>query len=205
MNLQGRENKLVIRFQGLGEEHTSATRVQKFSQTFRVVVHHFYYPTQLIMRVCFRCLACVSSVWRCNWCPLDQLCTHNHSCPNQHIILNQRVRQPVCLSSNSVSLSLSLFVCLLNPSVSVCLQESPGPTSCPLVFALQSSALVPLGLSTTVVLQGRNLDVYTVRTAAVYYTVSEPRGASGGLRGPQDPGKTSKALSERSYLFSIQV
>uniref|UniRef100_A0A8P4G3B7 Plexin B3 n=1 Tax=Dicentrarchus labrax TaxID=13489 RepID=A0A8P4G3B7_DICLA len=42
------------------------------------------------MMMCFRCLACVSSVWRCNWCPLDQLCTHNHSCPNQHIILNQR-------------------------------------------------------------------------------------------------------------------
>ncbi|XP_067383981.1 plexin-B3 isoform X2 [Channa argus] len=75
-----------------------------------------------------QCLACVNSVWRCNWCPLDQLCSHNHSCPNQHIILNQR--------------------------------DSPGPTSCPLVFALQSSALVPMGLSTTVVLQGRNLDVY---------------------------------------------
>uniref|UniRef100_A0A669D5J2 Plexin B3 n=1 Tax=Oreochromis niloticus TaxID=8128 RepID=A0A669D5J2_ORENI len=77
-----------------------------------------------------QCLACVSSVWRCNWCPLDQLCTHNHSCPNQHIILNHR--------------------------------DSPGPTSCPLVYALQSSALVPMGLSATVVLRGRNLDVYTV-------------------------------------------
>ncbi|XP_037540540.1 plexin-B1 [Nematolebias whitei] len=76
-----------------------------------------------------QCLACVSSVWRCNWCPQDQLCTHNHSCPNKHIILNQR--------------------------------DSPDPTSCPLVFALRSSALVPLSLSTTVVLEGRNLDVYT--------------------------------------------
>ncbi|XP_029012583.1 plexin-B1 [Betta splendens] len=76
-----------------------------------------------------QCLACVSSKWTCNWCPLDQLCTHNHSCPNQHIILNQR--------------------------------ESPVPTSCPLVFALQSSILVPMGLQTTVVLLGRNLDIYT--------------------------------------------
>ncbi|KAM6930088.1 plexin-B3 isoform 2-T2 [Lycodopsis pacificus] len=76
-----------------------------------------------------QCLACLISVWRCNWCPLDQLCTHNHSCANQHIILYQR--------------------------------ESSGPTSCPLVFALQSSALVPLGLTTTVALRGRNLDVYT--------------------------------------------
>lgn len=49
------------------------------------------------MPVFFRCLACVGSVWNCNWCPLDQLCTHNNSCPNQHIILSQRVRQPVCL------------------------------------------------------------------------------------------------------------
>ncbi|XP_019935566.2 plexin-B3 [Paralichthys olivaceus] len=76
-----------------------------------------------------QCLSCVSSVWRCNWCPLDQLCTHNQSCPSQHIILTQR--------------------------------DSPGPSSCPLVFSLQSSALVPLGLSSSVVLQGRNLDVYT--------------------------------------------
>lgn len=59
------------------------------------------------MMMCFRCLACVSSVWRCNWCPLDQLCTHNHSCPNQHIILNQSVRQPVFLSS---CLSLCLYI-----------------------------------------------------------------------------------------------
>uniref|UniRef100_A0A7N8X782 Plexin-B1 n=1 Tax=Mastacembelus armatus TaxID=205130 RepID=A0A7N8X782_9TELE len=85
--------------------------------------------------VCFRCLACVSSVWRCNWCPLDQLCTHNHTCPNQHIILNQR--------------------------------DSPGPSSCPQVFTLQSSALVPMGLSTSVVLRGRNLDVLSHCTSLV--------------------------------------
>uniref|UniRef100_H3CLL7 Sema domain-containing protein n=1 Tax=Tetraodon nigroviridis TaxID=99883 RepID=H3CLL7_TETNG len=40
-----------------------------------------------------QCLACVGSAWGCNWCPLDQLCTHNLSCPSQHIILSQRVRQ----------------------------------------------------------------------------------------------------------------
>uniref|UniRef100_A0A8C3A542 Plexin B3 n=1 Tax=Cyclopterus lumpus TaxID=8103 RepID=A0A8C3A542_CYCLU len=75
------------------------------------------------------CLACVSSVWRCNWCPLDQLCTHNHSCVNQHIILNQRVRQPVCLPT---CLSVCLSACLgryvlpclssVNRSLLLCLQ-----------------------------------------------------------------------------------
>ncbi|XP_005748043.1 plexin-B1 [Pundamilia nyererei] len=94
-----------------------------------------------------QCLACVSSVWRCNWCPLDQLCTHNHSCPNQHIILNHR--------------------------------DSPGPTSCPLVYDLQSSALVPMGLSATVVLRGRNLDVYT--DEAPYVCVVEIEGSRTNL------------------------
>uniref|UniRef100_A0AAX7TE45 Plexin-B1 n=1 Tax=Astatotilapia calliptera TaxID=8154 RepID=A0AAX7TE45_ASTCA len=104
-----------------------------------------------------QCLACVSSVWRCNWCPLDQLCTHNHSCPNQHIILNHRVRRP---AAPSVSIFLSVSLSLTPPPL--CLQDSPGPTSCPLVYDLQSPALVPMGLSATVVLRGRNLDVYTV-------------------------------------------
>uniref|UniRef100_A0AAX7TZM3 Sema domain-containing protein n=1 Tax=Astatotilapia calliptera TaxID=8154 RepID=A0AAX7TZM3_ASTCA len=110
-----------------------------------------------------QCLACVSSVWRCNWCPLDQLCTHNHSCPNQHIILNHRVRRP---AAPSVSIFLSVSLSLTPPPL--CLQDSPGPTSCPLVYDLQSPALVPMGLSATVVLRGRNLDVYTVSPLQLY-------------------------------------
>uniref|UniRef100_A0A7N8XWN4 Plexin-B1 n=1 Tax=Mastacembelus armatus TaxID=205130 RepID=A0A7N8XWN4_9TELE len=62
-----------------------------------------------------QCLACVSSVWRCNWCPLDQLCTHNHTCPNQHIILNQRVRPAVCLT-----------VCLSDEAQYECVVEIEG-------------------------------------------------------------------------------
>ncbi|KAM9351259.1 plexin-B3 [Symphorus nematophorus] len=128
-----------------------------------------------------QCLACVSSVWRCNWCPLDQLCTHNHSCPNQHIILNQR--------------------------------DSPGPTSCPLVFSLQSSALVPLGLSTTVVLRGRNLDVYT--DEAPYVCVVEIEGVQFSLTAAvektQDnthtftcsPHQFQSAVSQLEYLAPV--
>ncbi|MEQ2169248.1 hypothetical protein GOODEAATRI_023125 [Goodea atripinnis] len=40
--------------------------------------------------------------------------------------------------------------------------DSSGPSSCPLVVSLRSSALVPMGLNTTIVLEGRNLDVYMV-------------------------------------------
>lgn len=89
-----------------------------------------------------QCLSCVSSVWGCNWCPLDQLCSHSSDCP--HTILNHR-----------------------------------GPTSCPVVYALQSPALVPMGLSTTVVLLGRNLDVYT--DEAEYVCVVEIEGVQFNL------------------------
>ncbi|CAF92988.1 unnamed protein product, partial [Tetraodon nigroviridis] len=112
-----------------------------------------------------QCLACVGSAWGCNWCPLDQLCTHNLSCPSQHIILSQRVRQPVWGGGDHVP--------HCDRFLSLCLQDSPGPTSCPLVFGLQSSALVPLGVSTSLVLRGRNLDVYTVRLVSLCPTQYE--------------------------------
>uniref|UniRef100_A0A7N6A134 Sema domain-containing protein n=1 Tax=Anabas testudineus TaxID=64144 RepID=A0A7N6A134_ANATE len=75
--------------------------------------------------VCFRCLACVNSVWRCNWCPVDQLCTHNHSCPNQHTILNQRVRQlSVCNCVELFVWNLSFCIQLL----STCAEERDALT-----------------------------------------------------------------------------
>ncbi|XP_033825079.1 plexin-B3 [Periophthalmus magnuspinnatus] len=94
-----------------------------------------------------QCLSCVSSVWGCNWCPLDQLCSHSSNCPHHHTILNHR--------------------------------DSEGPSSCPLVYALQSPALVPMGLSTTVVLLGKNLDIYTDK--ADYMCVVEVKGVQFNL------------------------
>ncbi|KAK5909057.1 hypothetical protein CgunFtcFv8_017062 [Champsocephalus gunnari] len=50
-------------------------------------------------------------------------------------------------------------ICTHNQSCSAhTIQRAP---SCPLVFSLQSSALVPLGLSSRLVLRGRNLDLFT--------------------------------------------
>ncbi|XP_056278000.1 plexin-B1 [Pseudoliparis swirei] len=118
-----------------------------------------------------QCLACVSSVWRCNWCPLDQLCTHNHSCANQHIILNQR--------------------------------ESSSPTSCPLVFALQSSALVPLGLTSTVVLRGQNLDVYT--DEAQYVCVVQVEGVQINLTAAVEKTHNTHTFTCRPHQFQYAV
>uniref|UniRef100_A0A8C2I6M4 Plexin-B1 n=1 Tax=Cyprinus carpio TaxID=7962 RepID=A0A8C2I6M4_CYPCA len=83
--------------------------------------------------ICCRCMACVSSMWPCHWCVKDELCTHDKSCPRQHIIYNSRV------------------------------SSSPrGPDSCPCVWALQSFPLVPVGFDTELSLQGKNLDIFEV-------------------------------------------
>ncbi|KAM4609893.1 LOW QUALITY PROTEIN: plexin-B3, partial [Polymixia lowei] len=37
------------------------------------------------------CMACVDSVWGCNWCPMDQLCVPDQSCPHPTIIHNHRM------------------------------------------------------------------------------------------------------------------
>uniref|UniRef100_A0A8C1NV03 Plexin-B1 n=1 Tax=Cyprinus carpio TaxID=7962 RepID=A0A8C1NV03_CYPCA len=79
------------------------------------------------------CMACVSSMWPCHWCVKDELCTHAKSCPRQHIIYNSRE------------------------------QSLPhGPDSCPCVWALQSSPLVPVGFDSELSLQGKNLDIFEV-------------------------------------------
>ncbi|XP_078144168.1 plexin-B3 [Centroberyx gerrardi] len=118
-----------------------------------------------------QCLACVSSVWSCNWCPLDQLCSPNHSCPNQHIILNQRL--------------------------------SPGPSSCPLVFSLQGSALVPMGFTTTLVLLGRNLDIYT--DEADYVCVVEIEGVQFNLTATVEKTHDTHTFTCSPHQFQYAV
>ncbi|KAL1020531.1 hypothetical protein UPYG_G00001320 [Umbra pygmaea] len=78
------------------------------------------------------CMACVGSVWPCNWCALDELCFHGNICPKQHIIYNNLEED-------------------LKPQ---------GPEACPCVWALQSSPLVPLGHLFPLALLGRNLDMF---------------------------------------------
>ncbi|TTB56408.1 Plexin-B3 [Bagarius yarrelli] len=85
------------------------------------------------------CMACVSSEWPCRWCARDELCTHNHSCPQQHIIYNSREKA-----------------------------EPHGADACPCVWALESSALIPVGVDTQLLLQGKNLDIFKFQ-----YTVKQ--------------------------------
>uniref|UniRef100_A0A8C1XYT3 Plexin B3 n=1 Tax=Cyprinus carpio TaxID=7962 RepID=A0A8C1XYT3_CYPCA len=130
-----------------GNDHVSVRMALKFGDVIISHTNITFYDCKAVGRLnATSCMACVSSMWPCHWCVKDELCTHDKSCPRQHIIYNSRV---------SVD---SHFVC-------ACEQEQSmprGPDSCPCVWALQSFPLVPVGFDTELSLQGKNLDIFEV-------------------------------------------
>lgn len=132
-----------------GTDHMILSVAVKFGHVTVTTGNMTFYDCGAVSRLnqTSQCLSCVSSLWGCNWCPLDQLCSHSSTCPHQHTILNHK--------------------------------DSDGPSSCPLVYALESPDLVPMGLSTTVVLLGRNLDIYPDK--AEYMCVVEVEGVQFNL------------------------
>ncbi|XP_056131265.1 plexin-B3 isoform X2 [Lampris incognitus] len=117
------------------------------------------------------CMACVSSVWPCNWCPLDQLCTPNKSCPTPPIIHNHR--------------------------------DSLVPGSCPQVFSLQGSPLVPMGFPSSLVLLGRNMDVFSGE--AEYVCVVEIEGAQINLTATVEKTEETQTFICTPHQFQYPV
>uniref|UniRef100_A0A9J7XJQ6 Plexin-B1 n=2 Tax=Cyprinus carpio TaxID=7962 RepID=A0A9J7XJQ6_CYPCA len=118
-----------------GNDHVSVRMALKFGDVIISHTNITFYDCKAVGRLnaTSPCMACVSSMWPCHWCVKDELCTHDKSCPRQHIIYNSRVSS-----------------------------MPRGPDSCPCVWALQSFPLVPVGFDTELSLQGKNLDIFEV-------------------------------------------
>uniref|UniRef100_A0A8C1XXN6 Plexin B3 n=1 Tax=Cyprinus carpio TaxID=7962 RepID=A0A8C1XXN6_CYPCA len=116
-------------------DHVSVRMALKFGDVIISHTNITFYDCKAVGRLnaTSPCMACVSSMWPCHWCVKDELCTHDKSCPRQHIIYNSRVSS-----------------------------MPRGPDSCPCVWALQSFPLVPVGFDTELSLQGKNLDIFEV-------------------------------------------
>lgn len=116
-----------------GNDHVSVRMALKFGDVTITHTNITFYDCNAVGRlnVTSPCMACVSSMWPCHWCVKDELCAHENGCPSHHIIHNSRE------------------------------DSTPrGPESCPCVWALQSSPLVPVGFDTEISLQGKNLDIF---------------------------------------------
>uniref|UniRef100_A0A8C7DW48 Plexin-B1 n=1 Tax=Oncorhynchus kisutch TaxID=8019 RepID=A0A8C7DW48_ONCKI len=123
------------------------------------------------------CMACVGSVWPCSWCVLGGLCTHtNNSCPRQHTIHN----------------SLEQL-------------EPRGPESCPCVWALQSSPLVPMGFLSPLTLLGRNLDMFQREEQYVCVVVVEEEELKLNATLEKDPENMTYTFTCSAHKFQYPV
>uniref|UniRef100_A0A673JFD5 Plexin-B1 n=1 Tax=Sinocyclocheilus rhinocerous TaxID=307959 RepID=A0A673JFD5_9TELE len=76
-----------------GNDHVSVRMALRFGDVTISHTNITFYDCKAVGRLnaTSPCMACVSSMWPCHWCVKDELCTHDKSCPRQHVIYNSRV------------------------------------------------------------------------------------------------------------------
>uniref|UniRef100_A0A8C5FS59 Plexin B3 n=1 Tax=Gadus morhua TaxID=8049 RepID=A0A8C5FS59_GADMO len=79
------------------------------------------------------CMACVSSVWECNWCPLDQTCSSDPSC--QHALHNHKVTTPP-IATPSITTPSVATPSVATPSITTPLIATPSITTPPIATPL---------------------------------------------------------------------
>uniref|UniRef100_A0A8D2NHL7 Plexin-B1 n=1 Tax=Zonotrichia albicollis TaxID=44394 RepID=A0A8D2NHL7_ZONAL len=88
-----------------GTDHVTIKLVVRFHDIFIASVDFSFYDCAAVALLCQKC---VSSLWGCNWCIQQHLCTHKATCEEGTIIYNERVclllsPSPVCSHSPSGS------------------------------------------------------------------------------------------------------
>uniref|UniRef100_A0A673GT86 Plexin-B3-like n=1 Tax=Sinocyclocheilus rhinocerous TaxID=307959 RepID=A0A673GT86_9TELE len=75
-----------------GNDHVSVRMALKFGDVTISHTNITFYDCKAVGRLnaTSPCMACVNSMWPCHWCVKDELCTHDKSCPRQHVIYNSR-------------------------------------------------------------------------------------------------------------------
>uniref|UniRef100_A0A671LEN0 Plexin-B1 n=1 Tax=Sinocyclocheilus anshuiensis TaxID=1608454 RepID=A0A671LEN0_9TELE len=93
-----------------GNDHVSVRMALRFGDVTISHTNITFYDCKAVGRLntTSPCMACVSSIWPCHWCVKDELCTHDKSCPRQHVIYNSRVINGVTTSHDTCSDLFSL-------------------------------------------------------------------------------------------------
>uniref|UniRef100_A0A8C2I5P0 Plexin B3 n=1 Tax=Cyprinus carpio TaxID=7962 RepID=A0A8C2I5P0_CYPCA len=97
-----------------GNDHVSVRMALKFGDVIISHTNITFYDCKAVGRLnaTSPCMACVSSMWPCHWCVKDELCTHDKSCPRQHIIYNSRVSVGPLISPRALP-SPDHYACVL--------------------------------------------------------------------------------------------
>ncbi|XP_005522110.1 PREDICTED: plexin-B1 isoform X2 [Pseudopodoces humilis] len=116
-----------------GTDHVTIKLVVRFHDIFIASVDFSFYDCAAVALLwkSAPCQKCVSSLWGCNWCIQQHLCTHKAACEEGTIIYNERSEEP-----------------------------SWGPNACPCVQGIQGSSLFPVNVARKITLLGKNFHLY---------------------------------------------
>uniref|UniRef100_A0A8B9GIX7 Plexin-B1 n=1 Tax=Amazona collaria TaxID=241587 RepID=A0A8B9GIX7_9PSIT len=89
-----------------GADHVTIKLVVRFHDIFIASVDFSFYDCAAVALLwkSAPCKKCVSSLWGCNWCIQQHLCTHKAACEEGIIIYNERVYTYLTLSTEAASL-----------------------------------------------------------------------------------------------------
>nr|XP_010301969.1 PREDICTED: plexin-B1 isoform X2 [Balearica regulorum gibbericeps] len=116
-----------------GADYVTIKLVVRFHDIFIVSVDFSFYDCAAVALLwkSAPCQKCVSSLWGCNWCVQQHLCTHKAACEEGTIIYNERNEE-----------------------------LSWGPDACPCVQGIQGSSLFPVNVARKITLLGKNFHLY---------------------------------------------
>ncbi|XP_009468114.1 PREDICTED: plexin-B1 isoform X2 [Nipponia nippon] len=116
-----------------GADHVTIKLVVRFHDIFIASVDFSFYDCAAValLWTSAPCQKCVSSLWGCNWCIQQHLCTHKAACEEGTIIYNERNEE-----------------------------LSWGPGACPCVQGIQGSSLFPVNVARKITLLGKNFHLY---------------------------------------------
>ncbi|XP_023608751.1 LOW QUALITY PROTEIN: plexin-B3 [Myotis lucifugus] len=115
-----------------GTDHITLSLALMFEDVAIAVTNFSFYDCSAVhaLEVAAPCRACVSSLWRCHWCPQSSRCVYGEHCPEG---------ERTIYSTQEVDVQMR------------------GPGVCPQVEGLASPLLVPVGWESRLALRVRNL------------------------------------------------
>ncbi|XP_009888177.1 PREDICTED: plexin-B1 isoform X2 [Charadrius vociferus] len=116
-----------------GADHVTIKLVVRFHDIFIASVDFSFYDCAAVALLwkSAPCQKCVSSLWGCNWCIQQHLCTHKAACEEGTIIYNERNEELIW-----------------------------GPDACPCVQGIQGTSLFPVNVARKITLLGKNFHLY---------------------------------------------
>uniref|UniRef100_A0A663EQV0 Plexin-B1 n=1 Tax=Aquila chrysaetos chrysaetos TaxID=223781 RepID=A0A663EQV0_AQUCH len=123
-----------------GADHVTIKLVVRFHDIFIASVDFSFYDCAAVALLwkSAPCQKCVSSLWGCNWCIQQHLCTHKAACEEGTIIYNERVR--LLLGPSPIPLHTSAAAATPSPHVT---GFKWPPSSFPTTEALTSAIPSP--------------------------------------------------------------